>query len=60
MDSQALWRTYRDLLCHREELGLRLDLSRMGLPEGYLEDMAPALEGALEAMAAPLGDRVAG
>ncbi len=50
MDSQALWRSYRDLLCHREELGLRLDLSRMGLPEGYLEEMRPAMTRALEAM----------
>ena len=50
MDSRALWQKYQDRLCHIEELGLRLDLSRMGLDEGFFEEQTAAIEGAFKAM----------
>lgn len=51
MDSSALWQRYRELLFDDEELGLRLDLSRMGLPAGYLEEQDEAMARAFAAMA---------
>ncbi|MCB1033220.1 MAG: glucose-6-phosphate isomerase [Acidobacteria bacterium] len=52
MDLQALWRSYKDRLCSRDELGLRLDLSRMGLEDGFLTAREPDVSAALQAMEA--------
>ncbi|MCB1054277.1 MAG: glucose-6-phosphate isomerase [Acidobacteria bacterium] len=52
MDWAKRWQRYRDLLFDDEALGLRLDLSRMGLPEGFLGDHEDAMARAFAAMAA--------
>ena len=51
MNELELWRRYRRYLCGRAELGLRLDISRMGFPEDYLDSMEPAMQTAFDAMA---------
>lgn len=50
--TRTLWRRYRELLCDRQELGLRLDLSRMGLGPEELEARTEAVSSALGAMEA--------
>ncbi len=52
MSDLQLWKRYRDLLYVGPELGLRLDLSRMDLPDDYLASMAMRMEDAFDAMEA--------
>src|SRR5262245_40517674 len=48
-DPRALWERYRRLLYHTAEL--RLDTSRMGFDEAWIEAMEPPLRRAFAAMA---------
>lgn len=50
MDTRALWDRYRQHLCVVEDLGLTLDVSRMGFSEAWLTSMEPALHKAFAAM----------
>ena len=50
-DPRALWERYRRLLYHSPELGLRLDPSRIGFDEAWIEAMEPPLQRAFAAMA---------
>lgn len=43
MDKLALWQRYREYLCECGELGIQLDVSRMGFPEDFLGRMQPAM-----------------
>ncbi|MEO1082665.1 MAG: glucose-6-phosphate isomerase [Acidobacteriota bacterium] len=52
MSPQDSWRRYRRLLCVRDEIGLRLDPSRMDVPEDYLDRYREAIGPALDAMEA--------
>jgi len=52
MTQRELWERYRFWLFADEESGLKLDLSRMGIPESFREDLAPRLGRALDAMEA--------
>jgi glucose-6-phosphate isomerase len=52
MDTRALWARYRQHLCVVEDLGITLDISRMGFSEAWLTSMEPALQKAYDAMAA--------
>jgi glucose-6-phosphate isomerase len=51
MTSRALWQRFQATLCPVPP-GLQLDVSRMRLDGDFVEKMAPALERALDAMAA--------
>ena len=46
------WHHYKKSLFEAPSLGMRLDLSRMNLPESYVQDMAPAMEKVFDAMEA--------
>lgn len=50
MDSAKLWQRYRQHLCRVSALKLTLDISRMNFPDGFLDQMAPAMLKALDAM----------
>lgn len=50
LDSTQLWKRYRAHLCHRPDIGLRLDVSRMHFAEGDLDGMRPRMQAALQAM----------
>ncbi len=50
MDQRALWDRYRKHLCDCPSVGLRLDISRMRFPDGFLERMQPAMAEAFNAM----------
>ena len=50
MDARKLWESYRHWLLDEPDLGVRLDVSRMDLPEDALAVHAKAVEGALAAM----------
>lgn len=50
MDQRALWDRFRKYLCDCPSVGLRLDVSRMKFPDGFLDQMRPAVTGALDAM----------
>lgn len=52
MKPRRMWQRYRDTLCDLPELGFRLDLSRMDLPEDYIEGMSEGIERSFDAMAA--------
>jgi glucose-6-phosphate isomerase len=52
MTPRELWERYRALLFDDPGLGVRLDLSRMGLDERALADREPSLQRALSAMEA--------
>jgi len=52
MDSVSLWKCYQQHLCHRPELGLWLDVSRMGFDDGFLQRMEPAMQQAYTEMQA--------
>ncbi|MDI6726783.1 MAG: glucose-6-phosphate isomerase [Smithellaceae bacterium] len=47
----ALWERYKKYLWESSELGLRLDISRMNFPDGYLEEMTPRMKTAFQEMA---------
>jgi len=44
------WKRYVEHYCAPEGLGLRLDVSRMNFPDGFLRDMAPRMAAAYDAM----------
>ena len=46
------WKRFNELVWSSTKLELTLDVSRMDLPEGLFEDLAPKMEQAFEAMAA--------
>ncbi len=50
MTARELWDRYRAWLVDRPELGMRLDVSRMGLPPDYLKSMEPRVSRAFDAM----------
>ena len=50
-DPRALFERYRRYLLDEPALGLRLDVSRMPFPHGYLEEMAGPIQAAIAAMA---------
>lgn len=52
MDTRALWERYQQYLCVVDDLGLTLDISRMGFTEAWLTAMGPAMQKAFDAMAA--------
>ncbi|HYV43845.1 MAG TPA: glucose-6-phosphate isomerase [Myxococcaceae bacterium] len=52
MDQRALWDRYRKYLCDCPTVGLRLDVSRMRFPDGFLDEMRPAVTRAFDAMEA--------
>lgn len=45
------WKRYCDHICHLEELGLTLDISRMNFDEDFLARMEPVMQKAFAAMA---------
>jgi glucose-6-phosphate isomerase len=59
MSARELWNRYRAMLHDDPETGLRLDLSRMDLPKGAFEDIAPRMTQAFEAMQALEGGAIA-
>jgi len=52
MNSDSLWKRYQQHLCHCPELGLWLDISRMGFDDGFLQRMEPAIQRAYAEMQA--------
>jgi glucose-6-phosphate isomerase len=46
------WKRYREYLCHTEQLGLALDISRMNFPAEFLTEKEAAMQRAFTAMAA--------
>ncbi|XP_059633024.1 glucose-6-phosphate isomerase 1, chloroplastic [Cornus florida] len=49
-DARALWRRYVDLLYQHKDLGLYLDVSRIGFTDEFLEEMEPRFQAAFRAM----------
>nr|DAD22075.1 TPA_asm: hypothetical protein HUJ06_023538 [Nelumbo nucifera] len=49
-DPVALWRRYIDWLYQHKELGLYLDVSRIGFTDEFVEQMEPKLQAAFRAM----------
>lgn len=49
-DSTILWQAYRKQLCRCTDLGLSVDVSRMGLPEDFWTQNATSMQRAYEAM----------
>lgn len=49
-DPGVLWRRYVDWLYQHKELGLFLDVSRIGFPDEFLEEMEPKFQAAFRAM----------
>ncbi|MEO1367847.1 MAG: glucose-6-phosphate isomerase, partial [Acidobacteriota bacterium] len=52
MSPHDSWRRYRRLLCVCDEIGLRLDPSRMDVPEDFLDPHRAAIDAAFDAMEA--------
>ena len=52
MDAAALWQRYQDWLYYHPELGMYLDVSRMGFDDGFVDRLTPALTQAFQSMAA--------
>jgi glucose-6-phosphate isomerase len=50
MDPTTLWQRFQRYWCRVPSLGLALDVSRMRFPDGFLEQMAPAMQSAFDAM----------
>ena len=50
MDALTLWQRYQDWLYYHHELGLYLDISRMGIDQAFLDSMRPKLERAFQDM----------
>ncbi len=46
----AQWQRYQEYLFRDEALGVSVDISRMGFPEGFFQQMAAPMAGAFEAM----------
>lgn len=49
-DPRALWRRYVDWLYQHKELGLYLDVSRVGFTDEFVREMEPHFKRAFEAM----------
>lgn len=52
MDHTAQWKRFQQYLCDVPEVGLRLDVSRMAFPDGFIAAMADRMNAALDAMQA--------
>ena len=52
MDTQDLWKRYRQYLCRVDSLELALDISRMHFDEAFLASMEPAVQRAFTEMEA--------
>ena len=50
MDALTLWQRYQDWLYYHQELGLYLDISRMGIDQAFLDSMKSKLERAFQDM----------
>jgi glucose-6-phosphate isomerase len=59
MTPAALWERYTQHLCHCPEIGLALDISRMGFDEGFFDRMEPAMQKAFTAMVELEGGAIA-
>ncbi len=46
----TLWNRYHTHLCHRPEIGLSLDISRMKFADSFFAQMEPAIQGAFSEM----------
>ncbi|XP_051126513.1 glucose-6-phosphate isomerase 1, chloroplastic [Andrographis paniculata] len=49
-DPHALWKRYVDWLYQHKDLGLYLDVSRVGFSDGFVEEMEPRLQKAFKDM----------
>lgn len=49
-DPRALWRRYLDWLYQHKELGLYLDVSRVGFTDEFVAEMEPRFQAAFKAM----------
>ncbi|KAG5045422.1 hypothetical protein JHK86_014828 [Glycine max] len=49
-DPRALWRRYVDWLYQHKELGIYLDVSRVGFSDEFVKEMEPCFEAAFRAM----------
>ncbi|TCD57227.1 glucose-6-phosphate isomerase [Synechococcus sp. BS55D] len=58
-DSQIQWQRFCDLLWFHDDLGMWLDISRMHLNHGDLEEMTPGFDRAFRAMEALEGGAIA-
>jgi len=52
MDKLKLWERYQKYLCVSPEIGLTLDISRMGFPDDFFDAMGPRMQRAFGEMAA--------
>ncbi len=59
MSQRQLWERYQAWLCDLPELGFRIDLSRMNLPDDYLDSVANRMEQAFDAMESLEGGAIA-
>jgi glucose-6-phosphate isomerase len=50
--SRALWERYKQRFRHFDSIGLSIDTSRMGYPDGFVDELRPRFAAAFEAMAA--------
>ena len=50
MDHLTLWRRYKDMLCLCGDLGIKIDLSRMDVPEDFFARMEGPMQQAFAAM----------
>lgn len=48
MDAAALWQRYQDWLYYHEDLGIYVDVSRMGFDQAFVEALKPKFEQAFE------------
>jgi glucose-6-phosphate isomerase len=51
MDAAALWQRYQDWLYYHRELGIYLDVSRMGFDDAFVDRLTPHFDRAFKAMA---------
>lgn len=59
MNKQELWRKYKEQLCHCPEIGLWLDISRMGVDNSFFSKMEPEIQKAFDAMSELEGGAIA-
>jgi glucose-6-phosphate isomerase len=52
MDKLQLWERYKKYLCNCSDIGLTLDISRMGFPDGYFDAMELRMQRAFGEMTA--------
>ena len=51
MNKQELWQKYKEQLCHCPEIGLWVDISRMGVDGTFFSRMEPEIQRAFDTMA---------